>query len=308
MRLLLILLSLLLVGLALSLSNFELPANALDWKIIESLRWPRAIAAAIVGSMLAVSGLLLQVLLRNPLAEPYILGLSGGASVAVMGGALLGLSSSFRSPLALTGALTSLAILLLLTRGGRADPIRLLLTGVLISAAAGALGSLILIVSDPLRSQTALVWLMGDFSGARVASGWLCLWVVLVVAAARLARVLDTLNRGSDMAATLGVNMSVWRPGLLFLASLLAAVAVSIAGPIGFVGLVVPHAIRMLAPASSHRQWLPLCALAGAVLLVWADWVGRWWFDPIQLPAGVIMAVIGIPALLVMLGRTYAAR
>lgn len=236
------------------------------------------------------------------------MGLSGGASVAVMSGALMGLSTVFRSPLALAGALTSLVLLLLLTRGGRADPIRLLLTGVLISAAAGALGSLILTVSDPLRSQTALVWLMGDFSGARVSIFWLLIWGGLVMLGTRFARVLDTLNRGPDIAATLGMNLAVWRPALLLLASILAAVAVSIAGPIGFVGLVVPHAIRMLAPASSHRRWLPLCAVAGAALLVWADWIGRWSFDPIQLSAGVIMAVIGIPALLVMLGRTYAAR
>ena len=308
MRLWATLLALMLAGFAVSIFNLHWPTQDLDWRIIESLRIPRAMAAALVGSMLAVCGLLLQVLLRNPLAEPYILGLSGGASVAVMGGAAVGLASHLRSPLALMGALISLGLLLLLTRAGRADPIRLLLTGVLISAAAGAMGSLILTLADPLRSQASLVWLMGDFAGARISPLWLVVWGVAVFGAARLARVLDTLNRGADVAATLGLNLAWLRPGLLLLASVLAAVAVSIAGPIGFVGLVVPHAIRMLAPSASHRAWLPLCAIAGAGLLLWADWLGRWVFDPIQLPAGVVMAVIGIPALLVLLGRTYAAR
>ena len=298
----------LLTGLWLSTFGWGWPESELDWKIVEQLRWPRVLAAAFVGSALAVSGLLLQALLRNPLAEPYILGLSGGASVAVLAGGVLGLSAGFRSPLALVGALLALGLLFGLTRAGRADPIRILLTGVLISAGAGALGSLLITLSDPLTTQISLVWLMGDFSGAQLPPYWVVLWAVVLILSSRLGRVLDLMTRGADVATTLGLNLKRWRMALLAGVSILTAVAVAIAGPIGFVGLVVPHCVRLVLPLSGHRQWLWVSGLFGATLLVWADWFGRQVMDPIQLPAGVIMALIGIPALLVLLSRTYAAR
>lgn len=308
MRLFWILATLLVSGFLLSLSDGAWPATDLDWRILTELRWPRAVAALLVGSLLAVCGLFLQIVLRNPLAEPYILGLSGGASAAVMLGALLGVAASLTPLLALGGAGLSLILLLALTRMGRSDPIRLLLTGVLLSAGFGAVGSLVLTFSDPVRTQVSLVWLMGDLSGARLPSLWLLPWVALVLLAARFSRLLDVFNRGPEAAAALGINLAAFRAVLLGLSGTLTALAVSIAGPIGFIGLLVPHAVRLSHPNGSHRQWVPLCALAGAGLLCWADWLGRVVFDPIQIPAGVTMAVLGIPVLLILLGRIYAAR
>lgn len=308
MRLYWILTGLLVSGFLVSLSNGQWPSSDLDWRILTELRWPRAVSAVLVGSLLAVCGLFLQVVLRNPLAEPYILGLSGGASAAVMLGALLGIASGMTPILALAGAIASLFLLLALTRMGRSDPIRLLLTGVLLSAAFGAVGSLVLTFSDPVRTQVSLVWLMGDLSGASLSSLWLFPWVALVLLAARFSRLLDVFNRGPEAAVSLGINLGAFRAILLGLSGLLTALAVSVAGPIGFIGLLVPHAIRLAHPTGSHRQWVPLCALAGAGLLVWADWLGRAVFDPIQIPAGVTMAVLGIPVLLMLLGRIYAAR
>ncbi|WP_420550819.1 FecCD family ABC transporter permease [Litorivicinus lipolyticus] len=296
-----------LMGLAASLSGLAWPTRALDWQIIEHLRWPRVVAAALVGSVLAVCGLLLQILTRNPLAEPYILGLSGGASVAVMAGAVAGISPLFRSPLAVAGALTATLILFALTRGGRADPVRLLLTGVLISAACGALGSLLLTLSDPLQSQTALVWLMGDFGSAGLSLWWALPWVVLVVLLARAGRVMDLMARGQDIAQVLGMPVQKIQVAALALVSLLTALCVAVAGPIGFVGLVVPHVMRLW-HGGAHRRLLPLCAAGGAALLIWADWLGQVLVRPIQLPAGVIMALIGVPLLLVLLRGMHVKR
>lgn len=308
MRLFWILAIVLVSGFVLSVSDGAWPATELDMRILTELRWPRAVAAALVGSLLAVCGLFLQIVLRNPLAEPYILGLSGGASAAVMFGALLGLAANLTPLLALGGAALSLFLLMALTRMGRSDPIRLLLTGVLLSAGFGALSSLILTFSDPVRTQVSLVWLMGDLSGARLSSLWLVPWIAVVLLAARFSRLLDVFNRGPEAAAALGINLSAFRSLLLGVSGLLTALAVSIAGPIGFIGLLVPHAIRLSNPSGSHRQWVPQCAVAGAGLLCWADWLGRSLFDPIQIPAGVTMAVLGIPVLLLLLGRIYAAR
>ena len=308
MRWILLTAFLVLSGFTLSVLGGSWPQSDLEWRILAELRWPRAMAALLVGSVLGVCGLFLQVVLRNPLAEPYILGVSGGASVAVMLSALIGLSSVFLPLFAMIGSLATLALLLSLTRMGRSDPIRLLLTGVLLSAGAGALGSLILTFSDPVRTQVSLVWLMGDLSGAGVSTLWLLPWLGFLVLATRASRLLDVFNRGPDAASMLGMNVVRVRSFLIVIAGLLTALAVSVAGPIGFVGLLVPHAVRLLMPTRTHRTWLPMCAGLGGALLLWADWLGRAVADPIQIPAGVVMAMLGIPVLLVLLGRIYAAR
>lgn len=298
----------LLLGLWLSIFGVAWPASDLDWMIVQELRAPRALAAALVGSLLAVCGLLMQAQLRNPLAEPYILGLSGGASVAVLAGGLLGYTGVERSVWAFLGALASLILLFALTRAGRADPIRILLTGVLISAAAGALGSLLITLSDPLSTQLSLVWLMGDFSGAGVPLYSIPIWLLVLAGLIRFGRLLDLMTRGGEAVATLGLDTRRWQMILLGLVSVLTAIAVAIAGPIGFVGLVVPHLVRFADPMAGHGRWIGLCAVGGGGLLLWADWLGRVVIAPAQLPAGVIMALVGIPALLALLGRTYAAR
>ncbi len=296
-----------LIGLTGSLTGLAWPSSDLDWQILELLRWPRVLAAALVGSVLALCGLMLQVLTRNPLAEPYILGLSGGASVAVLAGAVIGLGGAWRSPLAALGALAATALLFALTRGGRADPVRLLLTGVLISAACGALGSLLLTLSDPLQAQTSLVWLMGGFGSTRVSPWWVLPWVVIVVATTRVARLLDLMARGQDIAQALGVRVQRLQTFVLLVVSMLTAACVAVAGPIGFVGLVVPHVMRLW-HGGGHAALVPLSAAGGSVLLIWADWAGQRLLAPIQLPAGVIMALIGVPLLLALLRNAHVQR
>ncbi|MCG6871503.1 MAG: iron ABC transporter permease [Gammaproteobacteria bacterium] len=273
--------------------------------VITELRLPRVLAALGVGACLGLAGSLLQVLLRNPLADPYVLGVSGGAAVGALLALLGGMAAVAVSGSAFAGALASTALVFGLGRGAGAwSTTRLLLTGVILAAGWGALVSLILSLSPSSRLHSLLYWLMGDLSLAAGGRWTLLLVAVALAVAMPQARALNLLARGSQAAAVLGVNVNRLR-GLCFVsASALTAVAVSVAGSIGFVGLIVPHLVRLLSGAD-HRTLLINAALAGGLFLLLADLVARTVLLPRELPVGAVTALLGVPLFLVLLRRSY---
>lgn len=303
------------VALAVSAGSVELSAAQLGGAllghgddiattVVRELRLPRALAAFAVGALLALSGALLQVLLRNPLADPYILGVSGGAAVATLLTILLGLGSAWMIGGAFAGSLLSTFLVFSLSRlHGAWTQNRLLLTGVVIAAGWGALISFILAVSPDSNLQRMLFWLMGDLSYAQhPLFGIAVLGAGLLVSLA-LARPLNLLARGDLAAAALGENPAHLRVSVYFLASLLTATAVTLAGSVGFVGLIIPHALRLVS-GSDHRHLLPNTVLLGGSFLVLADTAARTAIAPAQLPVGVLTALLGVPVFLFLLART----
>ena len=278
--------------------------------IVWELRLPRVGSAFVVGGLLALAGALMQVLLRNPLADPYVLGISGGAAVMALATMLLGLGVAWVKGGALLGALVSMLLVFGLAHGrGQWTSTRLLLTGVVLAAGWGALISFMLAISPESNLRGMLFWLMGDLGHESASLGsWLLLGLGLLIAFA-LARPLNLLVRGEQQAAALGVDVRPLRLGLYFLASLLTALAVTLAGSIGFVGLVVPHMLRLLV-GGDHRVLLPASVLLGGSLLLLADTLARTLLAPQQLPVGVVMALIGVPVFLWLLYRsaTLSAR
>ncbi len=274
--------------------------------IVRDLRLPRALAAFSTGGLLAVAGALLQVLLRNPLADPYVLGLSGGAAAGALAAMLLGLAA-FAPPAAFGGALVSTLLVfgLARTRAEQAPwtSARLLLTGVVVAAGWGALISLLLALSPDAQVKGMLFWLIGDLSGTTLAVPGLVVLATVLVAAMAMARDLNVLARGDDHAAALGVAVPRITLVLHALAALATAAAVTTAGSVGFVGLIVPHALR-LAFGNDQRLLLPASALAGGALLVFADTLARTVAAPVQLPVGVITALVGVPVFLWLLSRS----
>ncbi|MFD9905680.1 FecCD family ABC transporter permease [Streptomyces sp. NPDC059063] len=276
--------------------------------IVWNLRMPRTLLAGVCGAGLAVCGAVLQSLLRNPLADPFVLGVSSGAStgaVAVVvlgvGGGVLTLSTG-----AFAGALCSFAFVLLLSRalGGTTD--RVVLCGVAAMQLFSSVTSFIVLTSaDAETTRGVLFWLLGSLSGA----GWpdvaACAAVLVVVLAVCLAhaRTLDAFAFGEDAAAALGVHVTRVRLVLLCATALLTAALVSAAGAIGFVGLTLPHAARALVGAT-HARLLPVTALTGAVFLIWVDTLARTLLDPQEVPVGVVTSLIGVPAFVVVLYRT----
>lgn len=280
--------------------------NNIEQTIVWELRAPRAVTAFITGGLLALAGALMQVLLRNPLAEPYILGVSGGASVAALSVMVLGLSAFWISSAAFFGALVSILLVFGLShRSGCWNPTRLLLTGVVLAAGWGAIINFILSSSPdkPLRSM--LFWLMGDLShDSNLWIGLVALCSILIISLS-LARQLNILSQGELQASALGVAVKPLRITLFLMASLLTAVAVTQAGSIGFIGLIVPHMIRLLA-GSDHRLLLPSCVLLGGNLLLISDTLARTIIAPQQLPVGVITAFIGVPFFLYLLNKNFS--
>lgn len=272
--------------------------------ILQDIRLPRAVAGFTVGAMLGMAGTLMQVLLRNPLAEPYVLGISGGAAVAALASLMLGLGSLWVSSSAFLGALGSMLLVFLLgrTRDGMASSERLLLTGIVLAAGWGAAISFLLATGPDQSLRGMLFWLMGDLS--RVTNPWWSVPVVVLALAAGsvMAPALDILARGDQQAAVLGVEVHRLRAGCYVTASILTACAVTLAGPIGFVGLVVPHFMRLLVGAR-HRILLPASMLAGGGLLMLADTLARTALAPQQLPVGVLTAALGVPLFLYLLRR-----
>ena len=278
--------------------------------VVRDLRMPRALAAFAVGGLLALAGALMQVLLRNPLADPYVLGLSSGSAIGALGAMLLGLGAFFVQVGATAGALLTVALVFALARrdfgvrAGRSPEgsSRLLLTGVVLASGWSAIVTLILVVAPESQLRGMLFWLMGDLGGVDAWTPALVTLGVLVALLIPVARDMNVLLRGDDAARALGVDVARVRRVLLLGASLATAVAVTTAGAIGFVGLVVPHALR-LAFGNDQRVLLPACALGGGALLVIADTLARSAFAPQQVPVGALTALIGVPAFVVLLAR-----
>lgn len=272
-------------------------------EIILQLRLPRALAAFGVGAALALAGAMMQVLLRNPLADPYILGTSGGAATAALIAMLLGGAGVLIDSAAFAGALGSTLLVFSLTRGSAdRSPGRLLLTGVVVAAGWGATISLILSLAPAQSLRGMLFWLMGDFSFAVSPVPTLALSFVIMLATLAIAPTLNVLATGERQAALLGVAVKPVRTALYFASSLLTAIAVTTAGTVGFVGLVVPHLVR-LAGGADHRSVIPASALAGGSLVVLADTVARTIAAPQQLPVGAITAMLGVPLFLLLLRK-----
>jgi iron complex transport system permease protein len=277
-------------------------------EVIYGLRLPRALAAFACGGLLALAGALMQVLLRNPLADPYVLGISGGAAVGALAAMLAGLALAFINLSAFIGAFAAMLLVFGLAHGDNSwTRTRLLLTGVIVASGCSAVVALILSVAAEDRLRGMLFWLMGDLEHA--ISPWPAMVVLVLGLGATLpfARELNLLSRGDALAHGLGVSVNRVRHGVYFLAAMFTAVAVTTAGSIGFIGLVVPHLVRLgmlkLGWGNDQRLLLPASALAGGSLLVLADTLARTVVAPQQLPVGVLTALLGVPVFLFLLGR-----
>jgi len=278
--------------------------------IVRELRFPRALLSALVGGVLALSGAALQALLQNPLADPYLLGVSGGAACGTLLGSLLGLSAAGvlgRVAMPLAGFLGALVAVLLVGLGasvrGRLDRGRLLLSGVVVNALASAVLLFLLSWGDPSRTQSFVFWMLGSLAGATPeAVTTLAVYAALGLAILLpLAPAFDALSLGEETAFTLGVSVEAVKRTAYLGASLLAAAAVAVSGIIGFVGLLVPHAVRLL--VRSHRALLLLSFIGGAILLVLADTAARTLFAPAEISVGAVTALLGAPAFLLLMRR-----
>lgn len=279
----------------------DAPSLARD--VLIELRLPRALSAFAVGGLLAVSGAILQVLLRNPLADPYVMGVSGGASVAALLAIMLGLPAAGVDGFAATGALGACLLVFALAQGpGGWTPTRLLLTGIVVAAGAGSIVSLLLALGDDAQLRGMVFWLLGDLSRSERWPWLLGLLLLSALAGTALGRQLNVLARGPVQAATVGMDVRRMQLLMFAVSSLLTGAAVSAAGSIGFVGLVTPHLVR-LALGSDNRVVLPASALAGGVLLMAADLAARSLIAPRQLPVGALTAVVGVPLFLALMRR-----
>ncbi|MFD9906828.1 FecCD family ABC transporter permease [Streptomyces sp. NPDC059063] len=293
------------VGFHLGLDVEPLPrlVDSLIWE----LRVPRVLMAALVGASLAVCGAALQAITRNALADPYLLGISSGASTGAVTVVVLGIGSASLGVTggAFVGAMVSFGLLMLLLRRSGLDSTRIVLTGVVVSQLFTALTSLVLMASGDSEVIRAITqWLLGSMASAR----WDAVAVTAVVTAVGLAGLwlnstaLDGFSFGTDTASSLGVDVRTTRWVLLVVTSLMTSVAVASVGAIGFVGLIVPHGVRFLV-GPLHRSLLPLSALVGAVFLVWTDALARVAFAPQEVPVGVFTALLGVPLFLLVLRR-----
>lgn len=278
--------------------------------IVRDLRAPRVLLAFAVGGSLAVSGAALQAMIRNPLAEPYLLGLSGGAGLGAVVAIATRAAGTWAVPVAaFAGALAAIALVyrLSLAAGRRLDSRVLLLSGVVVGSFAGALMSAIMVLSPAAGIRNAFLWLLGGFGSA----SWQALAVFLAYAVVPLAAIgfnargLDLLALGEEPAHHLGADVHRTRRLIYVCTALLTAASVATCGIIGFVGLVVPHAVRTVA-RPLHRSLLPLVFVTGGAFLVLSDVVARTVVRPLELPVGVITALVGVPLFAVLLRRTIA--
>ena len=281
--------------------------------IVWLLRMPRILMAACIGAGLATSGVIMQAIVKNPLADPYILGVSSGASLGATAAILLGvgvsLGENFVGIAAFIGAFAiSLAIVFIANMGGRANAVKLLLAGMALSAVCSAFASFIVyFANDKDGIQSITYWLMGSMAGAK----WSTLQVMIPMSIViplffyTQSKILNLMLLGDDTAVTLGVDLHRYRQVYLLVSALLVGFAVYAAGMIGFVGLIVPHVSRMLVGAD-HRRLLPIAALSGAIFLVWADVLCRIIIPQTELPIGILISMIGAPCFIyLMVKRTY---
>ncbi len=277
--------------------------------IVVDLRLPRALLAGLAGGGLAVSGATFQAMLRNPLAEPYILGVSGGAALGAVIVTVF-TRSYFALPFAaLAGALFTIALVFAIASRAtlRMDPRVLLLAGVIVGAFFQAIILLLLTFADVESFRSAIFWMMGSVASASWRAVIMLAVVVLpaTIALFALARPLNLLTAGEETALYLGVNVTAVMRGAYFIASLLVATSVAACGSIGFVGLVVPHVVRMLW-GSDHRVIIPTAFLVGSAFLILADTAARTMLAPAELPVGVVTALVGVPVFILLLMRRPA--
>jgi iron complex transport system permease protein len=281
-------------------------------EIVRTLRVPRAILALLVGGSLAVAGASLQALVRNPLADPFLLGLSGGAGLGAVLAIALHLAGPWALPLAaFAGALGAMALVyrLGLVGGAQLDPRVLLLAGVAVGAFAGAITTAIVSLAEAADLRNAFLWLWGGLSGA----SWQTVLVIAVYIPVPLAvlyaaaRPLDLLALGEEPATHLGADVEPLKRRVYVAASLLTAAAVAVSGVIGFVGLIVPHIARLVW-GHRHRALLPASFLGGGALLLFADTAARVTVAPRELPVGIVTALVGVPLFAVLLRRWGGAR
>ena len=303
---LLVIASLASVALALSIGSVS---NA-DAAIIYQLRLPRVLAAFAVGGLLAMSGSLLQILTRNPLAEPSVLGVSGGASVGALAVLMMGGAGTiWVAGGAWLGSVSVLVLLWLLVGGYATHPSRLLLAGVMVATGCGAITSLMIAFASDLAMPGMIHWLMGDLDSVmslEVVGALLGIWLSVLLILMKLAPQIHLLQLGTDKALSLGVDVPFIQWMMVLLAALSAAAAVSVAGSIGFVGLLVPHMLRAMVIkrlGPDQTFLLPASGLLGGIFLVLSDMFARTVIAPSQLPVGVITALIGVPSFLFLLAR-----
>ena len=271
--------------------------------VIFKIRLPRALLAALVGACLSVSGAAFQAVLRNPLADPYILGVSGGAALGAVTAIWLGFSAALFLPgAAFLGALAALAAVYWVARGHRGSSHTLILCGVVVGSLASALLLFLLWLSPADQTRAAIFWLTGNLA---MADYHLLYWISPLAVLAFLvlwseSRSLDLFTQGEETAADLGLSIGRARLTVFAAAGAMTAAVVSVAGLIGFVGLTIPHIVRLLFGPSHHRL-LPASALAGAAFLVLADALSRQLFSPAEIPVGVVTALLGAPFFLYLL-------
>jgi iron complex transport system permease protein len=280
------------------------PDDSTLCQIIWNIRLPRAVTGALVGMNLALSGAILQAVMRNPLADPHIIGISSGAGLTGIAILILFPAYTYLMPAAaFTGAMVAAIMIYILAWKNGIKPVRIILAGVAVSAFLGAaISSLLIVYSD--RVHGALLWMVGGLA----ARSWHDVTLIVPYTLAGLtlslagAYYLNLLQLGDDMARGLGLSVERARLGLTAIASLLAASAVSVAGLLGFVGLIVPHMVRLLG-GTDYRYIIPGSALLGMAVVTWCDTVSRIILAPVELPVGIIMAFLGAPFFLYLLRR-----
>ncbi len=279
-------------------------ASPLHQSLVFELRLPRALAAFAAGALLSIAGVLMQVLLRNPLADPYVLGVSGGSALAALLAMLSGLNTLWLTGSAFLGALLSIFLVFSFAHSKGSWTIsRLLLTGIILASGWGALISFVLVISPPEKIHGMLFWLMGDLSYDRPLLPSYLILLIGFIFSLSISRQLNILLWGDLQAGSLGVDTRRLRGTLFFLSSLLTAGAITLAGSIGFVGLVIPHLVRLII-GTDHRLLIPASALMGGALLIIADTLARTMLAPQQLPVGMLTALIGVPLFLYLLRRS----
>ena len=298
-----------------ALGDAEQLSRGTLYEIVWNVRSPRVIMAAVIGVTLAVCGVVMQATVQNPLADPYILGISSGASLGATFSIMIGASSVFTGALAsmgtafwaFGGALGSMGLVMTLAHlgGGRLTSAKLVLAGSVVGSLSGAFTNMMIYIGqDAENMKSVTYWLLGSMVSARwdkLAMPGICLGVGILFFLTQ-TRTLNTLLLGDEAAVTLGVNLGKWRRIYMAVTSLMAAVAVCTCGIVGFVGLMIPHIVRGFA-GSDHRFLLPLAALSGGIFLIWADVIARVLIPKSEIPIGVITSAIGAPIFVYMMVR-----
>ena len=294
-------------GDSLRLLLMDKSAGSVSEAIIRQIRLPRVILAALVGATLSLGGLVFQALLRNPLAEPYILGISGGSAIGAILGIILGFSYfPGVSIMAFAGSLTTLLLLLVMSPGQtllKKDS--LLLSGVMVNAFCSAVIMFLVSMTRDARLHNIIFWLMGDLSSADTGKAGILAAVLLpcFILLFWLSNIMNLLLMGRDMAQTMGVNIKIVTLTLLITTSFMVSITVSYCGLIGFVGLVIPHLFRLFL-GSDHRILVPACVLGGGAYMVFCDLLAKILPSQGEMPAGVITALIGAPLFIYLLKRS----